>query len=362
MRVKVEAAKAQKDRDIEQKLSERESLIAEARRNDELLQTAQETLDYFTAMQELGEIKDPADVKKLEEMEALVGSLEKQRLEIDRKIGLIESRPEILGKLYDAAKYEDVERTLKKEIDQAHEELDPQTDQLAQSIKSLAEVGRSIFEQRERQEEEIPSARRKINDLFVQAGNMLGKRSEFGHVLFDNIFRVSGSPEEMLQKLSEEREKLRWFQGKEKAAVDFILSKTQEFEEYKLANGRAANVAQQLENSKTNEVRLAEQYKTIILRSWEAQNKINKLTGRGPQTSDLPSGLSSRIRDRMDDFMDIKRWRGGKEIGKYDGRYDAGRNPENRILSATWERVREAAGGRNLIYHNPEVVAAKEQH
>ena len=144
LRAKVEAAKAQREKDVEQKLTDRETLIAEAKRNEELLATVQETLEYFTSMQEFGELKDHADIKKLEEFKTLVASLEKQRLEIDKKVDLIESGPEVLEKLYDVATQENVQRTVKKEFEEASKQLNPQIDQLAKSIKDLAEKKDSL--------------------------------------------------------------------------------------------------------------------------------------------------------------------------------------------------------------------------
>src|SRR3989344_1943840 len=120
-------------------------------------------------MQKLGGRKDPADIKKLEEFKTLVDSLEKQRLEIDKKIGVIESGPKVLEKLYDAAKQEDVERTVKKEIEQAREQLNPQIDQLAKSIKDLAEKKDSLWRQEERQKEKVSAAWKKISISFARA-------------------------------------------------------------------------------------------------------------------------------------------------------------------------------------------------
>lgn len=357
LKVKVEAAKVQREKDVEQKLTDRETLIAEVRRNGELLQTAQETLEYFTSMQELGELKDPADIKKLEEFETLVASLEKQRLEVDKKVDVIESRPEVLEKLYDAAKQEDVERTVKKEIEQEHEQLDPQIDQLAQSIKRLAERKDSLWRQKEKQEEEVSVAWRKISDSFERAKDMLGEKSRFGYTL-DEILRRAPTPQEIQQRLSEARKGLGVFKGKEKAAIDFIFSRTREFEDNR-ANLNASALEQQLEAAKAEEADLGEQFKTVILNSWEAQSKINELTGR-PHSSDLPSDLSFRLKHHMESFADLQRYEGGKQVGKHEGWHDANRNPKNRTLYDTWENVTERAGGLNLIYyHNPKET--KEQ-
>ena len=357
LKARVEAAKAQREKDVEQKLTDREVLIAEARRNGELLQTTQETLEYFTSTQELGELKDPADVKKLEEIKTLVASLEKQRLEIDKKITVIESRPEIVEKLYDAAKKEDVERTVSKESEKTHEQLDPQIDQLGKSIKSLAEKKDSLWRQKERQKKEVSAAWKKISDSFARAKDMLGEKSRFGYTL-DEVLRQTRTPQEIQQKLSEARKELGMFKGKEKAAVDFILSRTQEFEEFNRANSSASALEQQLEAAKAEGAGLGEQFKTIILNSWEAQNKINELTGR-PHSNELPSALSFRLTHHMESFADLQRYEGGKQVGKYKQWYDANQDSKNRTLYDTWENATEGAGGLNLIYHNPKET--KEQ-
>lgn len=357
LKAKVEAAKAQREKDVEQKLTDREVLIAEARRNGELLQTTKETLEYFTSTQELGELEDPVDVKKLEEIKTLVASLEKQRLEIDKKISGIEDRPEIVEKLYDAAKKEDVERTVNKESEKAHEQLDPQIDQLGKSIKGLAERKDSLWRQKEKQEKEVSAAWKKISDSFARAKDMLGEKSQFGYTL-DEVLRQARTPQEIQQRLSEARKELGMFKGKEKAAVDFILSRTQEFEEYNRANSSASAMEQQLEAAKAEGAGLGEQFKTIILNSWEAQSKINELTGRA-HSNDLPSDLRFRLEHHMESFADLQRYEGGKQVGKYKQWYDANQDSKNRTLYDTWENVTERAGGLNLIYHNPKET--KEQ-
>lgn len=53
LKKKVELAKAQVGWNVEKKVRDRETLIAEARTNDMLFQPAQEALEYFTAMRDL---------------------------------------------------------------------------------------------------------------------------------------------------------------------------------------------------------------------------------------------------------------------------------------------------------------------
>ena len=352
---KVEAAKAQREKDVEQKLTDIETLIGEEKRSEELLATAQETLEYFTSMQELGELKDHADIKKLEKFKTLVASLEKQRLEIYKKVNFIESRPEVLKKLYNAAKQEDVERTVKKEIEQVCEQLNPQIDQLAKSIKDLAEKKDSLWLQIGRQAKEVSAAWKKISDFFARANNMLGEKSL--RYTLDEVLIQARTPQEIQQRLSEVRKELGTFKGKEKAAVDFILSRTQEFEEYNQANSNASALEQQLEATKAEEAGLSEQFKTIILNSWKAQSKINELTHA--HSNKLPHQLSFRLKHHIESFADIKRDEGGKQVGKYNWWYDDKQEYKNIIMRDIWKNATEGAGGFDLIYKNPKET--KEQ-
>jgi len=352
---KVEAAKAQREKDVEQKLTDIETLIGEEKRSEELLATAQETLEYFTSMQELGELKDHADIKKLEKFKTLVASLEKQRLEIYKKVNFIESRPEVLKKLYNAAKQEDVERTVKKEIEQVCEQLNPQIDQLAKSIKDLAEKKDSLWLQIGRQAKEVSAAWKKISDFFARANNMLGEKSL--RYTLDEVLIQARTPQEIQQRLSEVRKELGTFKGKEKAAVDFILSRTQEFEEYNQANSNASALEQQLEATKAEEAGLSEQFKTIILNSWKAQSKINELTHA--HSNELPYQLSFRLKHHIESFADIKRDEGGKQVGKYNWWYDDKQEYKNIIMRDIWKNATEGAGGSDLIYQNPKET--KEQ-
>lgn len=356
LRLKVAAAQAQRDKDIEQKLLDRETLIGEAKTTNETLRTAEETLEYFTAMQELGELKDPADVKKLAEIRGLVEGLEKQRLEIDKKIGAMEKEPMILGKLYDAAKKEDVERTAQKEYTRAREELDPRIDQLMKSIREFTEKENLLHEQRDKLQREIDSARKKVEKAFASAKDILGKKPDFGYIL-DRIFRENYSTEGIKGQLAEARKDLGWFDGKEKAAIDFLLSKDRErgeLHQYRLSMAAADKLNRELEAALVEERALAEQYKAIILDGWRAQDKINELTGR-KNAYELPSSLNSRADDHMRKIADIKHWKNGKEIyGKYEGWHTANQDPKNRRLSNTWDSVERMAGGASLIYSHPK--------
>lgn len=350
LKAKVEAAKLQREKDVEQKVSERESLIGEAKKNDELLGTARETLEYFTSMQELGQL-DKADVKKLEELQILVSSLESQRVEIEKKIATISGRPEILEKLQDAAKKEDAERTIKSLVEQSRTELDPQIDQLATAIKNLASRNVSLYQSIERQQSAASSAWKKIEGVFGRASDMLSEKSNFDYTL-QQIFRDSRSLEELQQKLTEARKSLGIFKGKEKAAVDFILAQTREFDECRRTAEQLSSLRQQRESLKNESAGLAEQFRATLGKSWEVQDKISELGGTLSGMG-LPIDLWYRLQHHIEKFADLQRWEGNRKVGKHEGWLNATQTAEGSALYDTWKSVTENAGGYGLVIRNP---------
>ena len=89
-------------------------------------------------MQELGQLQGE-DAKKLEELKTLTTSLGEKRAEIDEKLSIISSRPEVQEKLYDAAKKEDVGRDVEKITTEARRELEPRIDKMTNDIRSYAQ-------------------------------------------------------------------------------------------------------------------------------------------------------------------------------------------------------------------------------
>jgi len=359
LRLKVAAAQAQREKDVEQKLTDRETLIGEAQKNDEVLRTAEETLEYFTAIHKLGELKDPADIKKLAEIRDLTALLEKRRLEIDKKIDVISNQPRVLEKLYDSAKKEDLERTVEKESAKAREELNPRIDQLANSVRALSEKKDHLYDQRETVERAVSSAWKKVEEVFAKAKNML--KSDFRSTL-DRILRDNSSSERIKEQLIKAREDLGWLSGKEKAAVDFLLIKDREggaLHQHRLALTAFADSKQKLEATKAEEAGLAEQYKSIILDAWRAQDEINKLTGK-EHSNDLPNDMNHRVDYHLAKWANIKHWEGGKQVGKYDGWHDANKVERNKMLSNTWDYVKNIAGGTTLIYSHPKEPEERE--
>lgn len=358
LKAKIEAAKLQREKNVEQKISERELLIGEERQNDELLVTARETLEYFTSMQELDQL-DKADTKKLEELQVIVSSLENQRVEIEKKVATISSRLEIFEKLYDAAKKEDIERTVKSLIEKSHTELDPQIDQLAATIKDLVSRDNSLYRSMEQQQQATYGAWKKIGEAFSRAKNMLSEKSNYGSIL-EQILKNSRSPEELSQKLTEARKSLGMFKGKEKAAIDFILAQGQVFNEYNHAAEQFSFLQQQRESLKSERSNLSEQFKVILGKSWEAEDKISELCGASFGMG-LPANLWHRLEHHITKFADLQHLEGNRKVGKHEGWYNATQNPEGRALYDTWKNITETAGGYGLTIMNPNKTERENQ-
>lgn len=360
LKVKVQAAQLQEEKDMEQKLTDRETLIAESRKNDELLKTAEEGLEYFTSVQELGLLRDPNDLQKLEELKILVDSLKNQQGEIDSKVAAITGQPEIYDKLLDAAEKRDREIAFQKEFERAQAELDPEIDKLARDIQNWAKEKEVRLRQKDIQDTAQRSIYGKIHELFGSARNMLKEGSSLRGVLSD-ISRKSSSPEEMKNLLAEARKSLGMFKGKEKAAVDFILSRVQEFEAWSKANEGLASEEQALQRMMDAEAGMQEQFKTIILKAWEAQNKINEFTDKDSEYRTLPYALKKRLDDALDKFAHIVGYTEERRRDEYPGRMEAIRgNPVNRQLFDIWESIERQAGGFTLINKNPRQARDRE--
>ncbi len=343
----------QKKQDIKRKISERELLIEEAKKNDELLVTAQETLEYFTSMQRLDQL-DEADTEQFEELQTLVSSLEEQRLKIEEGITAISNHPKILERLHDTAQKEDVERAIESLIEQANAELEPQIDQLATAIKNLASQKVSLWQSIEQQQKTTSNAQNEVWDVFNRAVDILHESSDFGITLrkaFEE-FEKGESLERLQQKLTEERESLGILKGKEKATIDFILAQDQVLDKYYQAAEQLSALNQQQETLKIAGSSRSDQLKKIMGKAWETQDKISELGGLSPK---LPTSLWYRLERNIKEFADVEHWseEKGIRVGKHESWFKATQTREGRILYETWESVTKNAGGYKLTESSP---------
>lgn len=316
LRAQVEAAKREKEKDVEQKLAERESLIADLERNDALFNQANEMLEYFTSIQELGQLQGEG-VQKLDELRNLTTSLGEKRAEMDEKVSVISSRPEIQEKLYDAAKQEGVERDVEKILAEAREELEPKIEKMTNDIRSYTEDVTRREENKKRMERAADVVWQQVKDVVGRAENMVGEKSELPRLLKEDVDKATTLPE-LNQLLVERRKALGFFKGKEKAAIDFILASFSRFarDMASASEGKAAADASS-ERNKMELARIEKEYQDIVSAASEADAKISGLTGGKYRSKTLAGDLMWRVKHKMEDFVDMKgitkRWeqRGG---------------------------------------------------
>jgi hypothetical protein len=352
LKAKIESAKQQKERDIEQKISERESLISEDRKNNELLCVANETLDYFESMAELGNL-DEVDKAKLEELRLTVQSLGDQRIDIERRIEVISNNPDINSRMHDAANKEDIEFTANSIFEQACLELEPRIDNIVEAINAIAARRKLSEEMRQMSRVNVSAQWDEIGKTIDYSKKILNSRSDFGSEI-DNAYRSSSRPEELIQKLSTEKDKLGMFKGKEKAAIDHILKQERLFENFNNANERLNDLEKEKSGLEGEMNDLAVELKDIIKNSWEEQNKIMDLLGR-PGSNNLPSHLHNRLGSGIEKCGNLQRWEGGKQVGKYNNWSQVGQSEGGGWLYGTWKKIEEDAGGIVAIYRNPRI-------
>lgn len=346
LKQKIDAVKQEKERDVEQKLAEREILIGEDRSVEELFLSAREALDYYTAMKDLGQLTDKTDEKKLQELQSLVDNLEKQQVAIAKKLTAIESRPEIINKVWEEAEKENLQFDVRQEFADAMKLFSRQIDEMAEAIKQLADKIYTNGKQEGLLGSKVDDNWKSFNDLLNQTRNMLGKKSDYAHELNTTV-RQNYSHGELGQALMEARKSLGLFSGKEKAAIDFII-KSPAFIQYKRLQSEIAYSDEQKKILKEEKNNLAEQFRTLFLKIWESQNKINDpgkiIDGRG---DDLVYKLSEHLARRIESYL-------GEAMGETEKMIDWGKvyaNPRAHKILNVFQDIKDD----ELIRKNPRL-------
>lgn len=302
LRAKVEAARAQKEADVEKKISERESLIGEAKSNVELLAQTNQTLDYFTTMQELGNL-DEADIQKLEELKTLLASLEQKQDEIDQKIEIISKTPEVLNKIQDAATKENVQQELEKLEKNFESEFYPKIDELKialnTAVKTTGANGTDYPYKDARENLSIQNEKiRKVVDGMVN--KILSNRGRNDELItfsskIDVAWRRADTIAGFVNEITEMRSDLGFFDGKKKAYLDSLLegvkplapSVTKAEKEHKEADDELVKreaeldrIQSELRNVLTETEPMNEQYKNLTGNSVNYNKFASKLVDR----------------------------------------------------------------------------------
>jgi len=348
LRKKVIAARQHKEKDIERKVSEHDQLRTEILSMRQLLETAQSTRDYFTAVQQAGELPAGSEVQ-LSEIEATVTGLEAQIAEAERRINVFGAQPEILDRIHEAASSmrdgEIKEATMKEGI----ESLTKGNDALAAEVNALAQELRETVEEHGRVTEEFQMADKGIRELIKKAGvGLVYDKHGPTMKLLDY-----GSDTPTVEQLEQRRGQLGWTKGKEKAAVDIVLQHSDELKRYHEL--RASQQVLQDKIWKELRTKRREALKTRIIqhmiKAWELheqtgieaksyeqnaihapetvfkdlETKVKALGGvklverRGKRPGDVPQMIEEVPNDTPQKTAIRDLWSGMKEHGQEDG-------------------------------------------
>jgi hypothetical protein len=319
LKAKVEAARLQKEKDVEtakqqkevetgEKVTERELLIGEARSNVELLAQAHETLDYFVTMQELGDL-DEADTQKLEELKTLVATLEQKRDEIDEKIGVISSAPEVLDKIQDAAKKEEAQHELKQLEENFHGEFDPKIDKLADEfnllftdprLKASGEVQGKSYN--------VEVANNKVRDAISKVNrgvSMVDAKGVATMGQIDVAWQQSEGAIQFYNKIAVMRSEAGMFEGKKKAVLDALMEKVKPLlSEVAKAEGEHKGVKEQISSYEADKVKVLTGVKELMAQAGPVNDKYESLTGDGPQSYNrFADGILKRFKKKVGTYF-----------------------------------------------------------
>lgn len=339
---KIEVAERVKEKNIQDKLSEREAFISEAKIIDELVKEARSNVEYWDSMRELGELKEQ-DVEKLKDMKNMLVSLEDKFQEIERRIEIISSRPVINEKLKEAALEEDEDRNRKTVFEKNEREIEQKTKDLAEDIKELAPKREETLLSWRNQEKLYFSLKNKIYEIIENVKNTyLEKRvnkEDFLKELEQKFFyETPGGVEtykEYLARLQKLREGLGFLKGKEKATIDYLINHRLDFENIQEANDGL------IKKEKERDVILSE-IKKLHLKYNEIVQKSDEMREMA-KNANIDWRLYSpnfELNRLIRDYADIKRYRGNQEVGTYKGWHDATSNSETaRRLYDTYQDV-----------------------
>jgi hypothetical protein len=269
LKKRIEDGQRLKEENLNKQLSNRETLILEQKNNDELILKAQEAVDYFGSLDQANlDLLNDQDKEQLKNLKEILDSLEKQRQTIDEKINAISDNPEVFSKVYDSAVEEDKTFKAKKQYKETVKQLESEIDNLINEIKGVVEKTekqKTLSEIIYREKDNLVDS---INALFRTAINM-AKNAK--NNIMDIGGRVYDENKDLAAELSDLRKKLGIFDGKDKAAIDFLLAKKDKFNDCREKIKEYKNLEDEIWEDKKG---LVEKYKEIIEKAIEADKNF----------------------------------------------------------------------------------------
>lgn len=365
---KIEDERVRREKDTDQKIIDRESLIAQLKENDNLLTETRKILEGYR------NLTDSDSVAKIGELESLVGTLEKNGEQMVQQVETISNTPDVLNKLQLEGLREDYRieyAPLLKEFNELHSvvfRLGNEIETLSQEKPSdNSHWESSIGEKKRSAEESKNKAKEFLKDKLKDFDG-----NEFVQSLLD-IFNQSKSSEEIKQQMEGKKQSLGLFQRKEKKAIENILRGghvEMYFKNYEAAQKEALTSQTNLDDSKKNErerrentlAALAEKYRSAISKGWEIENRMIELAKErgvspfGPSYKHFSKQLASTLDKKMEDQAGFTRFDNRKHEMEvvYRSWNEATRNrPGTKAMFDTWQEVVNRAGGSKLAEVNP---------
>jgi len=214
LKVKVEAARLQKQQDIGAKLTEHDQVMAEILNTDRLMAEATEVKDYFLSVKEAGELPSDEEVT-LQGILQTVEALQQQRSDLERKAEAIYHIKDVGDAMQ--------ERAEKDRINEVNsEKIKKSVTELIVAISQTAERAYDVALRYAAAEKKVAEFRAQIRKL---AGTALDLPQVRGRI-----------HEENLEDWRRVRESLGFRQGREKGLIDHVINHPEAFEQLAAAN------------------------------------------------------------------------------------------------------------------------------
>ena len=362
---KIEDEKIRHAKDIDQKVIDRQSLISKLKENDDLLKETRKILEGYQ------KLNDPDSASKVEELESLVGSLEKKAEEMNQQVEEISNIPDVLLKLQSEALGEDYRIESNKLLKEFHEaqsvvaNLGGEIKKLSQEKPSDNSSWESSIAGEKRDAERSKGESKKIFEEVLKEFN----GNEFARSVMD-IFNQAQSWQEIQQGLEAKAKSLGLFQRKEKKAIEALGKADLAFRQYEGLQKRALDSEKTLDDSKRGEkqrredklAELSGKYRDAVLKGWEIENRCVELAKErgvepfGESYEHFSKQLSSTLTEGVERSAGIMKgtdqpdYRTGAVHRNWN---EALKKPEVKAMFDTWQEVVNRAGGSKLAEVNP---------
>jgi hypothetical protein len=353
LEAKIEATKIEQENQIKNKLKDREALLKEAKATAALLREARELLGYYESMRKSGELENPTDIIKLEELEKTVSELEAQSQKIDDEIDHIADQPKVMEKMQDEARTEDLDRKAKDIMEKGKKELFPQVEEIFRKIKKLDGEEGALGQKEKNNRQEWERADSELSSLIGEVKGVLGEQGKgtFLSKLEETLGSSSPSWAVRYEAIRLMREGLGMFKRKEKAALDTLLAEHKKFNLVDKKRAEADKLDAERRALEGRIIEVAKQYRLILLKGWDINEQLGKLTEK--QNLDMVYELKSQL-DKLINELAFERIKNSGKLQSEELRRNAISHKENSQLRIIFDSVCKKGGAEEIFYMPPK--------